>query len=81
MYDVYLAPTKKAAPGAVLVSVTDEDAARTLVDALKSVQESLFQCEGLKPWYRGVNREASTEPESEDQGAASTDTDPEEQPI
>ena len=70
MFDVYLAP-KKNAPGPVIVTVTGEDAAKTLVGALKSVQDSLFQCEGLKPWYQAVERgeSAEAEPEPEEEAA------------
>lgn len=55
VFDVYLAP-KKGTPGPVVATVTDEEAAGVLTEALKSVQGSLFQCEGLRPWYREAER-------------------------
>ena len=55
-YDICLGSSPSTPAAAVLLTVTDEEAARRIVTTLDANREAFFQAEGLRPFYRASER-------------------------
>ena len=56
-YDIVLAANAREVNAPVLVTVVGRDSADKMIETLSAV--TLFQCEGLKPFARAVNRDVA----------------------